>query len=209
MRSGAIPSFWKPLKPDFDKLHPEEVRSSPYAAPRSAPPTQPQEETFLRLKKKIGAALAAGALMTVAMPFGASPASAKTTHDEIEFSRTHECTHEDVIGDTRVKYTTTQTDNGDGTTTVTIKQHSHGSHLVGTFSGDEYMLNEQRDTEQQFMMLTSLGGVAETKTVFIHKGEDQAFTEVPGEDDLHQELSFLIPPFGGDPVLVMEENDCR
>lgn len=163
----------------------------------------------MRTRKKIGVALAAGALMTVVAPFGASPASAKQTHQEVEYSDTHECTHEQVNGDTRVRYTTETTENGDGTTTVTIRQHSHGSHLEGAFSGDEYVLNEQRDSEETFMVSTILGGVVETKTIFIHKGEDQAFTEVPGEDDLHQELSFLIAPITGDPTLVMEETDCR
>lgn len=159
-------------------------------------------------RTRIHAALAAGALATLVAPFGGAPAHAETTHTEIEFSRTHECTHEDVVGDTRVRYTTETRDNGDGTTTVTVRQHSHGSHLRGVFSGDEYMLNEKRDTTETFTVSTTLGGSAETQTVFIHKGEDQAFTEVPGRDDLHQRLTFLIPPVG-ESVLVMEDNDCR
>ena len=147
--------------------------------------------------------------MTVIAPFGGSPASAKTSHDEIEFSSTHECTHEQVSGDTRVTYTTQTTQNNDGTTTVTVRQHAHGSHLEGLFSGDEYTMNEMSDTEETFVVSTTLGGVVETKTIFIHKGEDQAFTEVPGEDDLHQRLSFVITPVTGEPMLVMEDSDCR
>jgi hypothetical protein len=163
----------------------------------------------LRAHKKIGAALTAAALMTLVAPFGGSPANAAQTHEEVEYSDTHDCTHEQIEGDTRVRYTTETTQNNDGTTTVKIRQHAHGSHLEGVFSGDEYTLNEMRDTEETFQVNTTLGGVVETKTVFIHKGEDQAFTEVPGEDDLHQELSFIITPITGDPILVMEDSDCR
>ena len=163
----------------------------------------------MRARTKLSAAFAAAALTTIATPFGATPAHAETFHDEIEFSRTHECTHEDVIGETRVHVTTTTTDNGDGTTTVHVKQHAHGSHLVGFFSGDEYVLNEKTDVDEEFIVSTSLGGAGSTKTTFNHKGEEQAFTEVPGQDDLWQRVTFVIPPLGGDPQIVMADTRCH
>ena len=138
----------------------------------------------------------------------AGPASASTTHFTIEYSDEHDCTHEQVIGDTRVSYSADERDNGDGTTTVTIRQHVHGSHLVGVFSGDKYVLNEQRDTVETFTLSTSLGGTVTTKTTFIHYTERQAFMEVPGEDDLHQYLTFTFMPIG-DPVLTEERTECR
>jgi hypothetical protein len=162
----------------------------------------------LKKRTKLGAAFAAAALTTIVVPFGPPSAQAAQEQFEIEYSETHECTHEQVTGDTRVQYTTTTTNNGDGTTTVKIKQHQHGSNLEGIFSGDDYMFNEHQDSEETFLLSTSMGGVVETKTVFIHHGEDQAFTEVPGEDDLHQRLTFAFLPIG-DPELIMEDTDCR
>jgi hypothetical protein len=163
----------------------------------------------LKKRTKLGAAFAAAALMTIVMPFGPSVAqAANETHFEVEYSDTHECTHEQVTGDLRVHYTTQTTNNSDGTTTVVIKQHAHGSHLEGVFSADEYMMNEVTDTEETFVLNTSAGGIIETRTVFIHKGEELAFTEVPGLDDLHQRLTFAFLPIG-DPELVMEDTDCR
>lgn len=163
----------------------------------------------MKNRTKLGTALAAAVLTTVVTPFGPPAAkAANETHFEIEYSDTHECTHEQVTGDLRVHYTTETTNNGNGTTTVVIKQHAHGSHLEGVFSADEYMMNEVSDTEETFLLNTSMGGVVETRTVFIHKGEDQAFTEVPGEDDLHQRLTFAFLPIG-DPEMIMEDTDCR
>lgn len=161
------------------------------------------------MKKKLSIAFATAALTTVVAPFGASPAHAETYHDEIEFSRTHQCTHEDVIGETKVHVTTTTQENGDGTTTVHVIQHQHSSHLVGVFSGDEYVLNEMTMVQESFVVSTSLGGAGQTKTTFNHKGEDQAFTEVPGEDDLWQRVTFVIPPGGGPPQMVQADTRCH
>ena len=163
----------------------------------------------MRPTKKIAVAVSAAALMTIITPLGASPAhAANENHFEIEFSDTHECTHEQVIGETKVHATTTETDNGDGTSTVTVKQHQHGSHLEGVFSGDEYVLNEQSEIQETFIISTSLGGVIHTHTTFNHKGEDQAFTEVPGDDDLQQRVTFTFPPVG-DPIMVQNTTRCH
>ena len=161
----------------------------------------------MRFGKRAVPTLAAAALMVLGIPF-APGAQAAENHFEIEFSSTHECTHEQVIGETKVNVTTTEQDNGDGTTTVTVHQHQHSSHLEGVVSGDEYVLNEQQEITETFVINTSLGGVISTHTTFNHKGEEQAFTEVPGEDDLHQRLTFVFLPIG-DPELVMEDTDCR
>jgi hypothetical protein len=137
----------------------------------------------------------------------AVPVSARTTHFVIEFSQTHECTHEQVSGDTRVTLWMDTTDNGDGTTTVTTRQHVHGSDLRGAISGDKYVINERSDNVETFVIATT-GGTITTKTTFIHYTERQAFTEVPGQDDLHQYLSFLFGPVG-DPILTEERTECR
>ena len=162
----------------------------------------------MRIGKRIGPAVVAAGLMTLVTPFGASVATAAEDHFEIEFSSTHECTHEQVNGETKVHATTTTADNGDGTTTVTVRQHQHGSHLEGAISGDEYVFNEQSEIVENFVIDTSLGGVVSTHTTFNHKGEEQAFTEVPGEDDLQQRVTFVFPPVGP-PTMVQEMTRCH
>lgn len=59
--------------------------------------------------------------MAVALPLAGGTASAETvkTHDkDVVFDAQHECTGENVSGDTTVKMTITTTENDDGTTTV-------------------------------------------------------------------------------------------
>lgn len=139
----------------------------------------------------------------------AGPASARTSHFEIEFSDEHDCTHELVSGDTRVTIWMDQTDNPDGTTTVTVRQHTHGSDLRGAISGDKYVINERRETVETFELPTSIGGTITVRTTFIHYTERQAFTEVPGADDLHQYSTYTFLPPLGDPVLTEERTECR
>ena len=161
------------------------------------------------MRKKLSIAFATATLTTIVAPFGASPAHAETYHDEIEFSRTHECTHEEVIGDVRIHVTTTTTDNGDGTTSVHVVQHYHGSHLIGTFSGDEYVLNERTEEHLTFVVVTNLGGVGTAKTTVNPQGEGQAFPQGPGQDGPWRRVSFVVPPGGGPRTTLMGDMRCH
>ena len=162
-----------------------------------------RQSVLTSVPRVIGTALLA-ALITA---LNAGPVLAGTTHFVIEFSDTHECTHEQVNGDTRVTVWMDETENPDGTTTVTVRQHVHGSDLRGVFSGDKYVLNERTETVEHFLV-DSAGGTITVRTTFIHYTERQAFTEVPGEDDLHQYLTFVLVPLVG-PMLTDERTECR
>lgn len=160
--------------------------------------------TKLRKASSIAAALAAVALV---LP---SPALAQTQHiheDEVEFASIHNCTGEAVQGDVWVKYTITQTDNGDGTTTVKIKQHTHGQQLLGLISNDWYVFNDAQDTEETFTVFGSTGTVS-TRTDYIHTTEDVAYQEEPGKDDFHQRLAFTFSPLLP-PVITKSTSECR
>lgn len=146
--------------------------------------------------------------LAAAVSLFASPASATTQHFVVEFSDTHACTHEQVSGETRVTIWMDSTENADGTTSVTVRQHRHGSDLRGDFSGDKYVLNERTETEEHFVVDASTGGTFTVRTTFIHYTERQAFTEVPGQDDLHQYLTFTFLPLVG-ATLTDERTECR
>jgi hypothetical protein len=151
--------------------------------------------------------VAAAALV---LPLSAAPAFAQTqTHqEEVEFASEHPCTREIVEGDTKVKMTITTTDNGDGTTTVHVRQHTHGQQLLGVVSQDWYVFNENQDSETTETIFGQSGTV-ETHTRFIHTTEDLAHQElVQGLDDFHQRLEVVIQPLLP-PVVVRDTGQCR
>lgn len=159
-----------------------------------------------RFKKAHAVATAASAAL-LALPLLAPPASAATYHEEIEFASTHTCTQEPIEGDTKVRYTITTTDNGDGTTTVHTKQHTVGSQLRGLISNDKYTFNDSQDAETTETLAGSFGTIS-TKTIFVHSSEDVAYLEQQGLDDLHQRLDIVIAPLLP-PTVVMEDTECK
>ena len=61
-------------------------------------------------------------------------------------------------------------DNPDGTTTVTTRQHTHGSQLRGLFSNDKYNFNESMDVIETFLVSTTLSGPgAGTQAASAHR----------------------------------------
>lgn len=155
----------------------------------------------------------AAAFLAVALvlPLSATPAAAQaqTVHqDEIPFGSIHRCTGEPVEGDTDVHTTTIIKDNGNGTTTVKVKQHTHGQQLLGTVSQDWYVFNENEDTETEFTLLGPSGG-GDIWTRFIHTTEDVAFQEEPGKDDYFQRTSIVISPLLPPTFVEDERDDCR
>lgn len=151
------------------------------------------------------------AFVALVLPFAAQPAFAQTSEtykDEVEFASEHPCTREVVEGDTKVKMTITTTDNGDGTTTVDIHQHTHGQQLLGVVSLDWYVFNENQDTHTEETILGSSGSV-ETHTRFIHTSEDIAYQELAqGLDDFHQKLEVVFTPLLP-PVVVRDTGRCQ
>ena len=111
-------------------------------------------------------------------------------------------------GDVKVHMWIDQTDNPDGTTTVTTRQHTHGSQLRGVLSGDKYNFNESQDVVETFLFDTTLGGMITVQTRFIHNGERHAAGEVPGEDDLIQDTTFTIGPLG-EVVQTSQQTECK
>lgn len=162
-----------------------------------------------RNKLSIPAALV-GAVALV-LPFAPTAALAQTEtvhYDEVEFASTHPCTGEPVEGDTKVKMTITTRDNGDGTTSVHVRQHTHGQQLLGLVSQDWYVFNEAEDTHEQTTFFGASGSV-DVWTRYIHTSEDLAFQEEPGLDDFFQKTTLFISPLLP-PVLVEDERpDCR
>ena len=131
-------------------------------------------------------------------------AAAATDKYEIEFARQHECTREVVEGDTLVHTVMTTSQNPDGSIHVRVRQHGHS--LEGVISGDEYVFNEGQDTTTDYDV--GSGDRVEVRTVFVHRGEDQAFAEVPGLDDLHQRFVYTFGPLG-ETIIEEEETECR
>jgi hypothetical protein len=165
-------------------------------------------EKRLKIRTKLGLVVSIAALATLAGSLSPTSAFADSDHQEFMFSETHPCTHEQVVGDTRVDFDSTTQDNGDGTTTVTMTQRTHGNQLVGVLSDDTYVINEHTETTETFIISTSLGGSVSTKSVFIHNGENQANTEIQGLDDLHQRLTWVFAP-GGPPMMVEGTSLCK
>lgn len=143
----------------------------------------------------------------VALPLSATPASAETYHEEVEFAATHNCTGETVEGDTKVKVTFNTTENSDGTTTVHTKQHTVGSQLRGLISNDKYTFNNSEDVEETFTILGTTGSIR-FKTIFVHSTEDVAYQEEPGLDDFHQKFSATFVPLLP-PVVTKDTADCK
>lgn len=152
------------------------------------------------------AALAAVALM---LPLsGNALAQTQQVHeDDVEFASVHNCTGETVQGDVFVHMTITQTANPDGTTTVSIKQHTHGQQLLGLISGDWYTFNDAQDQTETFTIFGSAGTVT-TRTEYIHTTEDVAFQEEPGKDDFHQRLAVTFSPLLP-PVITKSTAECK
>lgn len=154
---------------------------------------------------------AAFAAVALVLPLSASPAyaQAQTVHQrEVPFGDIHPCTKEPVQGPTDVHMTIITQDNGDGTTTVKVKQHTHGQQMLGDVSLDWYVFNENEDTETEFTLFGSAGS-QEVWTRWIHTSEDVAFQEEPGLDDYFQRTTLFFSPFLP-PVLVEDERpDCR
>lgn len=146
-------------------------------------------------------------ILAVALPLLANPAMAETYHNEVEFSATHECTGEQVEGDTKVKVTFNTTENSDGTTTVHTKQHTVGSQLRGLISNDKYTFNNSEDVEETFTILGSFGSI-KFKTIFVHSSENVAYLEQPGKDDLHQKFSATFAPLLP-PVVTKDTSECK
>jgi hypothetical protein len=154
------------------------------------------------------ASIPAAILAAVSLvPLAATPASAETFREEIEFANVHNCTGETVQGDVWVKMTITTTDNGDGSTTVRIHQHTHGQQLLGLVSNDWYVFNEGEDRVEEFTIFGGTGTVV-SRTDYIHTTEDLAFQEEPGKDDFHQRLSITFSPLLP-PVVNRADSDCR
>ncbi|HYO61097.1 MAG TPA: hypothetical protein VEU29_04290 [Actinomycetota bacterium] len=149
--------------------------------------------------------------IALAIPLTATSALAQTQHvheDEVVFASQHPCTEEPVEGDTKVKMTITTTENSDGTTTVKVRQHTHGQQLLGTFSQDWYVFNDAQDEETTYTLFGPAGSV-DSWTRFIHTTEDVAFNEEPGKDDYFQRTSIVFSPLLP-PVLIEDERpDCR
>lgn len=146
-------------------------------------------------------------IAAIALPLMASPASAATYHDEIEFATTHNCTGEPVEGDTKVRITIDTSENPDGTTTVHTKQHTVGSQLRGLISNDKYTFNNSEDLTETTTLLGSAGTV-KSRTVFVHSSEDVAYLEQPGLDDFHQHFTFTFAPLLP-PVLSKDKAECK
>lgn len=163
--------------------------------------------TRTRKASSLAAAIAAVALV---LPLSATAAFAQTQHiheDEVEFASVHNCTGEPVQGDVWVKMTITQTENPDNTTTIKIKQHTHGQQLLGLISNDWYVFNDAQDTEETFTVLGPSGSVS-TRTTYIHTGENVAYQEQPGLDDFHQRLALTFSPLLP-PVITKSTSECR
>ncbi|HEX2296567.1 MAG TPA: hypothetical protein VHN37_14840 [Actinomycetota bacterium] len=161
-------------------------------------------------RKKAALCASVTALVALAAPFGSSALAQETvrTHDrDVVFDVQHPCTLENVIGDTTVRTTVTETDNGNGTTTVEIHQKTHGQQLLGVVSGDWYTFNGAVDSHTTETILGSSGTV-ETKTIFIHTSEDVAFEEEPGMDDFHQRLDFIVNPLLP-PTVIRDTGECK
>lgn len=160
--------------------------------------------TKLRKASAVAAALAAVALV---LP---SPAFAQTQHiheDDVEFASVHNCTGEAVQGDVWVKFKITQTANSDGTTTIEVKQLTHGQQLLGLVSGDWYVFNDGQDSTETFTLLGPTGTVS-SRTTYIHTGEDLAFQEQLGLDDFHQRLEITFSPLLP-PVITKSTSECK
>ena len=164
----------------------------------------------MHVSRKLGVRTLLFAATTLALgSIGIVPAQAETvteTNHDIPFSRLHQCTFEDVEGPTTVHMTVTVTTGDDGVKQIHTKQHTHGSQMIGTTSGDTYNFNDSLDEHSHFV--GSAPGHFTTRTRFIHHGEDLANIETPGMDDLHQTLTIFVPQ-DGPPTIVKQEFECR
>lgn len=163
--------------------------------------------TRFRKASSIAATIAAVALV---LPLSATAAFAQTQHiheDEVEFASVHNCTGEPVQGDVWVKMTITQTANPDNTTTIKVKQHTHGQQLLGLISNDWYVFNDAQDQEETFTLLGPSGTVS-SRTTYIHTTEDLAYQEVQGLDDFHQRMEVTFSPLLP-PVITKSTSECK
>ncbi|HEX2058049.1 MAG TPA: hypothetical protein VHI71_06730 [Actinomycetota bacterium] len=161
--------------------------------------------------RKVSIPAAAVAAVALVLPLSATPAAAQAVtehHREIPFGAIHPCTKETVEGPTDLHVTTIMQENGDGTTTVKVRQHAHAEQMIGDASLDFYTFNENQQTDTEVTILSS-GGSTDIWTRWIHTSEDVAFQEEPGLDDYFQKttifFSSLLPP-----TFVEDERpDCR
>ena len=164
-------------------------------------------------RTRLSASAAVIALVAVALPLAGGTASAETvkTHDkDVVFDAQHECTGENVSGDTTVKMTITTTENDDGTTTVHTHQKTHGQQLEGFPSLDQYTFNGAEDVETTETLLGP-SGTSSIKTIFIHNGEGPVGTAVgslEGMDDFHLRQDLIISPILP-PTMVRDSEECK
>lgn len=158
-----------------------------------------------RLRRYLAAGIAASAVGGLFA--GTASAETQTFKTVVEFSATHQCTGEEVVGETRVHMVITTSENPDGSTHVRVHQQTHGQTLVGLISGDQYVFNNGEDAVSDFDLVGGTGRVV-TRTEFIHQGEDLAFLESPGLDDFHQRLIVTFSPLGP-PTIERERTECR
>jgi hypothetical protein len=165
----------------------------------------------MKISTKPGLKVLLAAIAATAMvPFAVSPAQGETvteTQHDVPFSSLHNCTMENVIGDTTVHATITITTGTDGIKQVHFLQRTHGTHMIGANSGDSYNFNNAEDYHEHFTV-GNAGGHVVTRTEYIHHGEGLAHLEQQGEDDFHQRITLLIPATGP-PTIVKTEAECR
>ena len=165
----------------------------------------------MKIRNRIGAGLVLTLTTALLLPLGSTVAQAESSKTVIPFDGPHFCTRENVTGDTKVHATFDTQQNPDGTTTVTTRQHAHGSQLVGNMSQDFYVFNERSERVETFLIVGSTGTIA-LDTHFIHMSEAQAFLELPGMDDLKQttEFTFVRDPVVGDQFfMTAQESECK
>lgn len=161
--------------------------------------------------RKVSIPAAALAAVALVLPLSATPAAAQATTEhtrEIPFGAVHPCTNETVEGLTDLKVTTIMQDNGDGTTTVRVRQHAHAEQMIGAVSLDFYTFNENQNSDTEVTFLGSSGST-DIWTRWIHTSEDLAFQEEPGEDDYFQKTTIFFSPLLPPTIVEDERPDCR
>lgn len=159
------------------------------------------------------ASIPAAAFLAVALvlPLSATPAAAQTqtVHEQdIPFGAVHPCTQETVQGPTDLHMTIITQENGDGTTTLKVRQHVHGQQMIGDVSLDYYTFNDNEQSDTEFTLLGP-SGTRDIWTRWIHTSEDVAHQEVPGEDDYFQRTSIVVQPLLPPTIIEDERPDCR
>ena len=164
--------------------------------------------TRRRNASNLAAAFLAAALV---LPLSATPALAQTqtVHEQnIPFGAIHPCTKEPVQGPTDVHTTIITQSNPDGSTTVRVRQHTHGQQMLGDVSLDWYTFNDAENADTEFTFFGPSGS-RDIWTRWVHTSEDVAFEEEPGLDDYFQRTTIFISPFLPPTIVEDERPDCR